>query len=211
MSAAFENTKRCSAQQWLEQELLSRLMLPFGMSTGNCAPMLSVERKRGSKGYSRVCERRSGVYKASKVRFRSGSPHLWLRRFNALVDFDPSKDRLDDKLKVLIPLTDAETRQRMLLVIETVLAHATRVAADEERYLQITNSAQHRHELEMNVIGEARAQAKAAQTGLNFKLAVLHTSVGELGQLEKQLVQRVDLFEQQLPIFRREIERYFES
>jgi hypothetical protein len=152
-----------------------------------------------------------GCIQHIRTEFRVGSPHIWLNRFNALADFDPSKDRLDDKLKALMPLADAETRQRVLLVIETILERATSAAADESRYLQIVNGAQHRREIEMNVIGEARAQAKVAQTGINFKLTALYTAMRELQPLEEQLVRRVDLYEKRLPEFRRKVERYFES
>ncbi|MET4200426.1 hypothetical protein [Bradyrhizobium sp. LA6.12] len=152
-----------------------------------------------------------GCIQHIRTEFRAGSPHVWLNRFNALADFDPSKDRLDDKLKALMPVADTETRQRIRLVIETILEHATRAAADESRYLQIVNGPQHRRELEMNVVGEARAQANAAQTGINFKLTVLYAAMRELQLLEEQLVRRVDLYEKRLPEFRRVVEQYFEN
>jgi hypothetical protein len=152
-----------------------------------------------------------GYIQDLRKRMRTLSPHIVIATIHRFNNFDPKRDQLDVRLKNMIPSADAETRQRLLLALETILFHAERANADQDRFLTITNSPQHRRELESDMIGEARQQAKAAQTGLNFKMLALDAAVKKLKGFESELLQKVDVFEVRGPRFRREIERYFDD
>lgn len=152
-----------------------------------------------------------GCIQDIRKEFRSGSPPVWLKRFEALAAYDPSKDRLADKLKVMMPLADAETCQQVLLLVETLLEHTVRADADYSRHLQIINSPQYRIEVETGMIGQARRQAEAADIGNNLKLLVVLKALKELQHFEERLIRRVISYEKRLPKFRHEIERYFDA
>ena len=151
-----------------------------------------------------------GYVQDLRKQFRTLSAHSVIGIIYAFNKCDPKTDRLDLCLKEMIPNADAGTAQRLLLVIETLLYHAKHANADQERLLTITNSPQHRRELETDMIGEARQQAKAAQTGLHLKMLAHQAALENLKQFEAELLRKVDVFEARLPRFRGEIERYFD-
>jgi hypothetical protein len=152
-----------------------------------------------------------GYIQDLRKHLRTPTPHIVIATIQEFNNFDPTMDRLDVRLKEMIPGADAETTQRLLLVIETILSHAASANKDQERFLTITNSPQHRREMESGMIGEARQQAKAANTGLSFKMLAVAAALENLKQFETELVRKIEIFEARLLRFRWEIERYFDD
>jgi hypothetical protein len=142
---------------------------------------------------------------------RPNTPHSVINVLHKYNAFDPKTDRLDDCLKRMIPGADAATRQSVLLVIETILYHAEHANADQNTLLSIQNGLEYRREMDANMIGTARSQAKVASTGLTLKMMAVQAAVKNLKTLEVELTNRLDKFESRLPRFRREIEGYFDK
>jgi hypothetical protein len=102
-----------------------------------------------------------GYIQETRKLLRTISPHSVIAKIHQFNNFDPKKDRLDVRLREIIPATDLETRQRLLLVLETILEHTEQADAQQDRFLTITNSPQHRRELESSMIGEVRSKRRS--------------------------------------------------
>lgn len=124
-------------------------------------------------------------------------------------NFDPAKDRLGDKLKLMIPSADDETRQRLLLAIETVWDCAMAADMQFKTFYNLERDPHYLKEVEAGELGEAQARAKTAASSLNFKMLILQKAVGNLHELEKELTAKIDRYEARLPKFRRDLESFF--
>jgi hypothetical protein len=146
-----------------------------------------------------------------RKRFRTITAHSVLKHIEQFNDYDPTKDRLDDKLKLRVPSADEGTRQRLLLAIETIWDYAMAADAQYETLSRLQQRPEYRAEIEAEVFGEARGKVGAAETSRNMRMLVLLTAVTNLRDLENDLVAQIDKYELRLPKFRSELETFFDD